>query len=399
MGKPSASPIPGIAGNSSDSDAVSLHTQPGDRVYDDDISELQSDSLPPLYADIEADNAPLLPTIHNPSYVLNTLNDGAGVRIVDVNSGAECFINPRLDRDPELLERQIQLSASKPPRPSVRILGRHSQTVKENGKSEKKILTDFDVSVDLTPYLFSDATRNVSWTKLRTVENTEKTWRGTILRKRAPGVKRDLEVSDPKPTLAEWCHRYCASHARVKSFTLHRRVVGFDEEKLKQKLEALVRGTNYRGTVDITFPVRDAYVLVYNDCKINRWRVTPWIVWMCYLTFLWLITWPLLFFQTKRFEVAVAEWPFSVQEADGSKRYVSMSEDHIYNLWGRAISRAVLDKRQGTLDQEDLIASQMAPAEPFANALQGAPRFLREGVNAITAINRQLGWGRHDHCA
>ncbi|KAK4102369.1 hypothetical protein N658DRAFT_468803 [Parathielavia hyrcaniae] len=396
MGKPT-SPVPGIAGSGSNADAVSLHTQPGDRQYDDDVPELQSDDLPPLYSDIEADpngNAPLLPIIHRPGYVLD--NDGTGMYIVDAKTGAECFIKPRLDEDPERLEEQIRLSASKPPRPSVRILGTHSQTVRENGKSEKKTITDFDVSVELTPYLFSDAPRKKSWTELRTVENTEKTRRGTVLRKRAPGVKRDLEVSDPKPTLAEWCHRYCASHAGVKSFTLLRRVIGFDEEKLKQNLEALVRGTNYRGSVDITFPVRDAHALVYNDCKINRWRLTPWIVWMCYLTFMWLITWPVLFFRTKKFEVAIAEWPFSVQEADGSKRYVSMSEDHIYNLWGRAISRAVLDKRQGTLDHEDLIASQTAPAEPFGNALRGAPRFLREGVSAITAINSQLGWGRSE---
>ncbi|KAK4033112.1 hypothetical protein C8A01DRAFT_19903 [Parachaetomium inaequale] len=396
MGKPT-SPLPGLSGSSSDADAVSLHTQPGDRAYDDDVPELQADDMPPLYSDIEPDtaaNAPLLPTLHNPSYVLDVVaNDGTHLQQVDANTGAEFFINACLDKNPKTLERQIQLSASKPPRPSVRVLGTHSQTVQEKGKSEKKTITDFDVSVELTPYLFSDAARGKSWTQLRTVENTEKTRRGTVLRKRAPGVKQDIEITSPKPTLAEWCHRYCASHAGVKSFVLRRQVVGFDEEKMKQKLETLVRGTNYRGKVTITFPVRDDYTIVYSDCKANRWRLTPWIVWLCYLSFLWLLTWPFLFFSTKWFEVAVAEWPFSVKEDDGTKRYVSMSEDHIYNLWGRAISRAVLDKRQGTLDQEDLIASQNAPEEPFGAALEGAPGFLRAGINAITAVNRQLGWG------
>ncbi|KAK4154244.1 hypothetical protein C8A00DRAFT_42978 [Chaetomidium leptoderma] len=396
MGKPSTSPVPGLPGGSSDGDAVSLHTQPGDRVFDDDVPELQSDDLPPLYSDIEADintNAPLLPALHNPTYILDTLNDAANYHTVDANHGAEFLINRRLDKDPGLLERQIQLSATKPPRPSIRILGTHSQTVQEKGKSEKKPITDFDVVLELTPYLFSDPTRGVSWTKLRTVEDNEKTRRGTVLRKRAPGVKRDLEITNPKPTLAEWCHRYCANHAGVKSFALARQMVGFDEERMKQKLEALVRGTNYRGKVTITFPVRDSCIVVYNDSKVNKWRLTPWVIWLCYLSFLWLLTWPFLFLRTKKFEVAVAEWPFSVQEANGNKRYVSMSEDHIYNLWGRAISRAVLDKRQGTLDQEDLIASQTAPAEPFGTALEGAPRFLREGISAITAVNRQLGWG------
>ena len=394
MGKPdnATSPLPGIGGSSSD--AVSLHTQPGDRMYDDDVPELQDHDLPPLYTDIEADsrpNAPLLPTIHTPSYLLDEVTNTVSLHRVDANTGAEFLINARLDKDPKLLERQVLLSASKPPRPAVRILGTHSETTREKNKTEKKTVTDFDVTLELTPYLFSDAERGVSWTALRTVEDNEKTRRGTILRTRAPGVKRDIEITNPKPTLAEWCHRYCASHAGVKSFAVQRRVVGFDEEKLKQMLEVLVRGTNYRGTVGITFPVKGDLTLIYNDCKTNKWRLTPWIVWMCYLTFLWLLTWPLLFFRTKQFEVAVAEWPFSI--TDGSKRYVSVSEAHIYNIWGRAISRAVLDKRQCTLDQGDLIASQTTPAEPFGTVLEGAPRFLREGINAIAAVNRQLGWG------
>ncbi len=395
MGKPSdpISPLPGIGGSSSD--AVSLHTQPGDRMYDDDVPELQDDDLPPLYTDIDDSrpNAPLLPTIHTPSYILDEVNNAVNLHRVDANTGTEFLINSRLDKDPKVLERQIQLSATKPPRPAVRILGTHSETTREKNKTEKKTVTDFDVTLELTPYLFSDAELGASWTALRTVEDSEKTHRGTVLRQRAPGVKRDIEITNPKPTLAEWCHRYCASHAGVKSFALQRRVTGFDEEKMKQMLEVLVRGTNYRGSVNITFPVKGDLTLIYNDCKTNRWRLTPWIVWMCYLTFLWVLTWPLLFFRTKQFEVAVAEWPFSVPNTNGSKRYVSMSEAHIYNLWGRAISRAVLDKRQCTLDQGDLIASQTTPAEPFGTVLEGAPRFLREGINAIAAVNRQLGWG------
>ena len=401
MGKPDLSTLPfsgsGRAGSSSDPDAVSLHTQPGDRVYDDDVPELQANDLPPLYSDIDADtrpSAPLLSVTHRPSYIHPlVLEDEATWHKIDQNTGTELIISPTLDRDPKLLEGQIKLSATKPPRPSLRVLGTHSETVRENGKSKKETVTDFDVSVDLTPYLFSDATRNVSWKTLRTIEDTEKTRRGTILRKRAPGVKRDLEITNPKPTLAEWCHRFCASHTGVKSFELRRQVLGFDEVILKDRLEELVRGTNYRGHLQVTFPVKGDVTLIYNDSKLNRWRVTPWIIWMCYLTFMWLLTWPFLFFRTKRFEVAISEWPFSVEQDDGTRRYVSMPESHIFNLWGRAISRAVLAKRQGTLNQDDLIASQTAPAEPLAGLLEGVPRFLREGVNAITAVHRQLGWG------
>ncbi|KAK3901565.1 hypothetical protein C8A05DRAFT_16269 [Staphylotrichum tortipilum] len=403
MGKPNPNPAPapvsgsGRAGSSSDSDAVSLHTQPGDRMYDDDVPELQADELPPLYSDIDADataNAPLLPTTLTPTYIHSDVRDDeASWHKIDQNTGAEFFISPALDSDPKLLEAQIRLSATKPPRPSLRVLGTHSETVRENGKSKSQTVTDFDVSVDLTPYLFGDATQGLSWKTLRTVEDTEKTYRGTVFRKRAPGVKRDLEITNPKPTLAEWCHRYCASHTGVKSFELRRKVLGFEEYELKLKLVDLVRGTNYRGHVQVTFPVKGDVTLIYNDSKINQWRLTPWIVWLCYLTFMWLFTWPFLFFRTKRFEVAVSEWPFSVDNGNGTRSYVSMSESHIYNLWARAIHRAVLDKRQCTLDRDDLIASQTAPDQPLGRVLDGAPRFLREGINAITAVHRQLGWG------
>ncbi|KAL2163342.1 hypothetical protein VTH06DRAFT_5399 [Thermothelomyces fergusii] len=397
MGRPSTSSLPGTSGSSSSAEAISLHTQPGEREHllDDDVPELQPADLPPPYSEIDpgsADNPPAIPPVLPPWYIVVDLTD-QDLYKVDANSGVEFLLCGCLDNDPVLLERQIKFSARKPPRPSIRIRGSHRQTVQENGKSERKSVTDFDIRVELTPYLFSDAPRSKSWRRLRTVENTEKTRRGTIFPTRAPGVTRDIEISGPKPTLAEWCHRYCASHAGVKAFVLRRQVTGFDQEMLKQRLEALVRGTNYQGQLDITFPVGDDQIVVYNACRINRWRLTPWIVWFCYLTFLWLLTWPFLFFRTKRFDVAIAEWPFSVTEANGEKRYVSMSEEQIYNLWGRAIRRAVLARHQGTLSEQDLIASQTTPDEPFSEVLQHAPRFLREGVNAISAVNLQVGWG------
>ena len=62
-------------------------------------------------------------------------------------------------------------------------------------------------------------------------------------------------------------------------------------------------------------------------------------------------------------------------------------------MWGRAINRAVLEKRQGTLDQQDLIAAD-SPAPVFGVAVvDGAMSFVRAGVGAMNEVNRQLGWG------
>jgi len=62
-------------------------------------------------------------------------------------------------------------------------------------------------------------------------------------------------------------------------------------------------------------------------------------------------------------------------------------------LWGRALSRAVLERRQDTLDQQDLIAAEGAP-QTFGNvAVDGAASFIMAGVSAMNEVNRQLGWG------
>ncbi|KAK3385384.1 hypothetical protein B0H63DRAFT_182142 [Podospora didyma] len=395
MGKPSDP----LAPRPSD-DAMSLHSQSGSHLgfapgfVDDDAPELQVDDLPPLYEDSvdvgSSSSAPLLPHT-TPLGMISTHKE-------DANTGAKFYLDSRLDTNPKFLEEHIRWWAETPPRAYVKLLGTHTQTVDNNGKKEKKTVTDFEVLVELTPYLFSDPTYLSSWRELRTVENSEKARRGTVLRKRAPGAKQNIELGlADKPTLPEWCHRFCASAAGLKCLTLQRRVVGFDEEKVRQKLEALVRGTNYRGHLAISFPLKDARIDVYNDCKTNAWRLTAWIWWLCILTLMFIFTWPYLYFRTKRFEVIYADWHYSRIAANGRREFVSIDEDRWYNMWGRAISNAVLEQRQCTLNQQDLINSQGA-AVPVASGntiVDGALSFVRAGVTAMNEVNRHLGWG-HD---
>src|ERR1700712_2530710 len=94
-------------------------------------------------------------------------------------------------------------------------------------------------------------------------------------------------------------------------FRLTRTVSGFDETQLKNRLEGLIRSTNYRGHISITFPIENHYVDLYTSSRINEWRLKKWICWIFYLTFLWIFTWPYLFFATKRYAVVNAVWPFS----------------------------------------------------------------------------------------
>lgn len=377
----------GLASPGPDGDSFSLHSQSGDLFLDHDAAEIQDDDLPPLYEESAVEDALLPPThVGNSFLVLDPVKK-------DANSGIAYFLNRQLDTEAETLETQVKWWAKSPPRPFVRICGTHQETVDNMGKRERKRITDFDISIELTPYLYSNAATRTAWTELRTVENEEKVRRGTVLRKRAPGASQHVELGNAKPTLAEWSHRYCASHAGLKAFVFQRKVTGLDYDLIKERLQGLVLSTSYRGRVDISFPVRDDTVVVYNDCKTNVWRLTSWIVWMCVFTLMVIFTWPYLFFRTKRFEVAIAEWAFSKPDGQGSRTFVSISEDQWYNMWGRAINRAVMEKRQGTLDQQDLLAADVQDPVFGNRTIDGVANVVRAGVRAMNEVNRQLGWG------
>ncbi|KAI1400923.1 hypothetical protein F4819DRAFT_459980 [Hypoxylon fuscum] len=402
MGKPSSQ-----FGGKPSADAVSLHTNPGDSSRDNyrdshdldlDAPELSIDDLPPNYSEA----ASLLPPSSTPMPAPSNLNRATRPHVPDatflqdVNSGAQYWIAKSLE-DPANLESHIRQLAAVPPRPYIKLLGTHSETTRDSkGKTEKNTVTDFDISVELTPYLYSDAQYRRSWTQLRTVDNGEEARRGTILRKRAPGSNQSIEVGgDPKPTLQEWCHRYAASHAGLKVFTLQRMMVGFDEELVKKRLRMLVNDTNYRGHVRVDLVTKDSLIECYNEAKTNKWRLTSWIQWLFTLTLLFIFSWPYLWLRTKRWEVAIAEWPFSRITEGGAKEYVGISEDQWYNLWGRAICKAVLEKRQAVLDQSDLRRAQEAePTFDTGNThVDGALGLFRAGIHAMNEVNRQLGWG------
>lgn len=401
MGKQSPSKV------TPDEDSVSLHSHPGRPYYDNDAPELsmpeQNHDLPPLYDEAaEASTslvAPLLSeTTHNRPDGLATLLPFRR------DEHIAYYLDRSLDADPESLEKQVRAWAATPPRPFVCIKGYHQeQHSNKDGKRETRRITDFDVRIELTPYFFPDGRANRSKCELRTAENGDKTKRGTVLRKRAKDAKTNpghIELGMvEKPSLTQWCHMYCASHAGLKVFQLKRRLSGFDETRLREHLDGLVRRLNYRGNLQITFPVQDEEVEVWNDCRTNQWRLTKWIHLMFCVTMLWLLAWPYLFFRTKRFETVSAVWNYSVLDGAGRKKYTTISEDQWYNLWGRAISKAVLSKRQGTLDQQDLLAAEGVSAsfDTGNNMVDGALGLVIAGVSAINEVNRTLGWGENHY--
>lgn len=238
MGKPQPPPAP----YRDDPDAVSLHTTPDDYQYDD-APEI-SDSLPPSYADSQGSSsaatpapapthhaAPLIERSNHSNHYTLKLGKPQVPETKDLR-------DPRYDTDPAYLEEAVRKLADEGPYPLVYILGTHKETVRSGDKKETKDIVDFRLVMSLRQYL----TR--SNMNLETVENSEKTYRGSVFKCRAPGYKQDIEVGDTRPGLKEWCHRYCASPRMLKVFRLSHVVCVFNH--MTSNLTDFTRQTDIR---------------------------------------------------------------------------------------------------------------------------------------------------------
>ncbi|TLD08192.1 uncharacterized protein PgNI_07656 [Pyricularia grisea] len=359
--------------------------------------------VPPSYDSVPEPNSFSAPQQHA---VAQPHPQGPGISDAEIiqpfaissKDGAESFMDMRLDRDPDFLESNIKIWAQKPPSFYMQVHGTHLErrTRRTNGRTETHTVTvtDFNVGVPLHGFLFgqpqpgqTSPPQSFSW--IRTVENHEKVPRGTVRAIQGPmppKVEGDVEEPPseviPKPTLQEWCHRYCASFAGRKTFVVERRVGGLDIARLQANAMAIVRSTGYSGNVNITFDSFGAEVEVLSSNKINQWRRLTWLRIVCYVTFLWIFTWPFLYFFTKRFHCVYVEWPFSRIRSDGFKEYVSLNEDQMLEVWGRAMFSAVMARSTDILNQQDLINAQAA----------GGVGYGMGGLG--NNINQHYGWGR-----
>lgn len=228
-------PRPKSSGFRDDPDALSMHTTDGE-AYTDAVAEDAADDAAPPYTPV--DNSairppPTAPQVRNPyaddedlywtgvtepeshfaftSYRIGNKRTRIGNEVIHLQ-------DKRSDADPQFLGSWIKLMARLPPSPYIHIVGTHKETKRDkDGKKSREDVTDFRIMVSLRNYLWPNFNPDgPNEMKLLTAEGGEKTYRGTILKKRAPGVKGDIEVGHAKPTLKEWCHRYCANATGTK---------------------------------------------------------------------------------------------------------------------------------------------------------------------------------------
>jgi hypothetical protein len=288
--------------------------------------------------------------------------------------------------------------AKYPPIFTARIRGTHSETIHKKDKKEKTTVTDFDIRLDMTHLLVpnSRTPENLRIQGLRHVFPQDKVHRGYRTKSIGP---EDLE---PGADVA--IEGYISSPYPVRHFTLRRQILYHDSSALEKLLLSLVGSTNYRGHFQVSFPISHNRVTVYSPCWQNRLRDKIWLRWIFYLTFLWIFSWPYLWFVTRRWEVVVTQFPYSCSPACGNRKFVTKSENDFFEEWRPSLRRAVLGKRQGWIDEEYKLAtedalrlagsSELNRAPSTGNAVaDGALGFLQHAVTVGRDVAMAGGWG------
>jgi hypothetical protein len=296
---------------------------------------------------------------------------------------------PDYSTDAETLQQMIYEQASYPPTYYVEFKGVHTETTYRNsgngvhlGNSNNdqrrrdsdtqttNTITDFLIRINITHLL---STGPDVGGELRILADKQKGYRGGIIKRKTPSIGLP-EIETQHDELKAWCDKFVADRSKLKSFTLRRKVINHDTKKVEALIRSLIASTNYRGQVSVCFPVTHERVIVYSPSRINQWRMTTWIRWVFYLTFLWIFSWLYLFFATARYEVVKVVFPYadaSPEEAlhGAVRRPTVMSEMAWYHLWERAMRRGVLGRlncQKGEMDDEyrlttDNIAARESP--------------------------------------
>jgi magnesium-transporting ATPase (P-type) len=133
-------------------------------------------------------------------------------------------------------------------------------------------------------------------------------------------------------------------------FTLHRTLGGFDSNAMRNVLSSHIRELNYRGTIHIKLSIAHQSVTIYSPHWINRLRTNRFVWWAVVLLQLWIITWPIIFFMEKRYEIAHTRWNASlVPDTDSAldKCYAfGRDEATLAEYWAPAVKQAAWTRRR-----------------------------------------------------
>ncbi|GFG03081.1 hypothetical protein IFM61392_02622 [Aspergillus lentulus] len=229
-------------------------------------------------------------------------------------------------RDPgallQLMQEQLQL----PPKLLVRIRGTHL----EYGETKD----DFDLTLNLLPLLVSEDER---WSYLK-LDPSRITIHNQPV---SPEPAYDMTSAD----LETLTRLYCEDPAPLKCFTLKRRVVNFDQDRVDGLIRTAVASTRYQGVVEVSFPTTFAEVAVRHGAEpkasfkdLFYWSMEP----------------PPKKDRTMRYECAEVIWPFANVPANEAGRCCAVQDEQSWwTSWKDAVRNAVLARRTGYVTLED----------------------------------------------
>ncbi|MCJ1398158.1 hypothetical protein MMC11_001355 [Xylographa trunciseda] len=365
---------------------------------------LEHDSEPPPYAETPSDVDFVSST--PPTDLDRVVEEYTHV---DDKGSTRTRLSPTLTTDPVALEKYIRWTARQAPKATIRVRGTHHERerTKNNGAGKKVVVVDFDVDIDASDTISRNFNSQQGfvleeWSRLELLQEETKGYRGGRIKARGED-SRDTEARRIGQTLNEWCHLFCASTSMLKSFALECRVVDRDEALITSRLTSYILSTNYRGHISIAYTVSPHTTVITTPHPLNRLRHNNFVYWACIILQLWIFTWPILWFMTRRWSVVHADWPYQVRGPDrnnptGAPRwqYVKESEEHWCRRWKYTVTKAAETRWQGALEREWIAEAEglsTTPAQPTNGFVAAAVGLVRGISGVLSEEQRRNGWG------
>ncbi|GAB7347492.1 hypothetical protein MBLNU459_g4399t1 [Dothideomycetes sp. NU459] len=225
-----------------------------------------------------------------------------------------------------------------PPRVTFHVQGYpRTKQRKCHKKSRVPRTVDFDLKVDMSACFQGPASGSQTWHTITPPAFRATTYRGDF-------SMRDAKVQPHTAIPVEaWCDVYAATLRQSwlpLTFVLKREPAAWGEAYFAQAVKGMIRRTGYVGHVETKIVVEDGTLIVKSPHWVNRLRDDPVIWWFCVVSCLWIVTWPVLWLCTRRFEVVVAEWPMKKErkvQGQVESVFASCSEQEWIETWGEAV--------------------------------------------------------------
>lgn len=120
---------------------------------------------------------------------------------------------------------------------------------------------------------------------------------------------------------------------------------------MRNILSSHIKSLNYLGSTSFWLVKGHSTVTIYSPHWINRLRANNFIWWLFVILQLWIITWPIIWFMEKRYEIATTRWSASLDPGSetGMIRCYAQGRDEsaLAEFWAPAVMQAAWTRRQG----------------------------------------------------